>query len=379
LWTSGEFCLAGHGVAHRIPITLANPSSVAGAVEALAKVSACGSRRTVAFAALPFDRAGLGELIVPQIVLEVDQGERSLSVVDGDMSTDEALAMIDSLESDAEEPDEFSVRSIHPPEYWRDEIVAKAIDLITAGRLDKVVLARELEITANRTFNASAVLDRLHKRYGTAIRFRVEDFLGASPELLVSRSNNVVSAHPLAGTSPRFEDLAQDVASSQELEASTKNQWEHRITINWLLDNLLPFCSYVDAEPEPQIVTLANVHHLGTRVEGRLSKPAAHVLELVAALHPTPAVGGAPQEEAVKLIGELEQANRDRYAGPVGWVDSDGNGAFAVAIRSAQIQGDTARLFAGVGVVGDSEPESELAETESKFQTMRQALAPDAG
>lgn len=379
MWTSGEFCLAGHGVAHRIPITLANPSSVVAAVQALAEVSAGGSPRTVAFAALPFDRTAPGELIVPQIVLQADHGERSLSVIDEDLSTDEALAMINPLDGEVDEPDEFSVKSIHPPEYWRDEIVAKAIDLIAAGRLDKVVLARELEITANRNFNASAVLDRLHERYATAIRFRVEGFLGASPELLVSRSNDVVSAHPLAGTSPRFEDPAQDLASSQELEASTKNQWEHRITINWLLDNLLPFCSYVDAEPEPQIVTLANVHHLGTRVEGRLSKPAAHALELVGALHPTPAVGGAPQDEAVKLIGELEQANRDRYAGPVGWVDSVGNGAFAVAIRSAEIQGDTARLFAGVGVVGDSEPESELAETESKFQTMRQALAPDPG
>jgi menaquinone-specific isochorismate synthase len=309
------------------------------------------------------------------LVIEADGDDVSVQVIDGDISPDEALALVSDY-SESEPPDDFSVASVHPPQYWRDEIVAKAIATIHAGRLDKVVLARELEITANREFSPGEVLNRLHARYDTAIRFRVEGFLGASPELLVKRNQDVVSAHPLAGTAPRFGDTAKDAASARELEASTKNQWEHRITINWLLDNLLPFCSYVDADPEPQIVTLANVHHLGTRVEGRLSRPSAHILELVAALHPTPAVGGAPQDEAIKLIAELEQAERGRYAGPVGWLDSNGNGAFAVAIRSAEIEANKARLFAGVGVVGDSEPESELAETESKFQTMRQALAP---
>jgi menaquinone-specific isochorismate synthase len=124
---------------------------------------------------------------------------------------------------------------------------------------------------------------------------------------------------------PPRSDLAVDGRLAAELLASTKNRWEHRITIDWFLDGLLPFCSYVDAEPEPSIVSLANVHHLGTLVEGRLSSPPASVLELVAALHPTPAVGGDPQDVALRVISELEQAERGRYGGPTGWVEVPGD------------------------------------------------------
>jgi menaquinone-specific isochorismate synthase len=165
-----------------------------------------------------------------------------------------------------------------------------------------------------------------------------------------------------------------DQRQTAALLASEKDRWEHRITIDWLLDTLLPFCSYVDAEPEPTILTLANVHHLGTRVEGRLSSPAAPVLELVAALHPPPAVGGSPQKDALALIAELERAERGRYAGPVGWVDSEGNGEFAVAVRTATMDGNEVRFFAGVGVVGDSDPAAELEETRAKFKAMLGAL-----
>lgn len=379
LWTSGPSCLAGVGVARRIPVTLADKDSVQEACETLQNLMHGGDREPIAFAALPFDPNYAGELVVPRVLAGTDGEDRWITIADPSLGVDQANELLRAagVPSSGSGSSDFSVRSIHPPEYWRDEIVAKAINEIKSGRLNKTVLARELEIVADSDFDHGVVLERLHKRYPTAIRFNVEGFLGASPELLVARQHQIVSAHPLAGTAPRFEDEGQDQASADDLEASVKNQWEHRITINWLLDNLLPFCSYVDAEPEPKIVTLANVHHLGTRVEGLLSSPAAHVLELVAALHPTPAVGGAPQDEALRVIAELEQAERHQYAGPVGWVDASGNGAFAVGIRSATIKGNTARLFAGVGVVADSEPQSELDETESKFQTMRNALTRD--
>lgn len=382
LWASGSVCLAGLGVHERIPVTLAETSSVARATAKLSQLLRSENEPpndqadsgAVAFGALPFNRRSEGELIVPRIVLGTDGNHRWLTIVDHTLSLSDAMQELESLGAANQEPTQFNVRSVLTPENWRDEIVANVIAAIKSGRLNKAVLARELEVRANSDFEPSAVLGRLHTRYPTAIRFRVEGFLGASPELLVARSANVVSAHPLAGTATRFEDPTKDAASSEDLEASIKDQWEHRITINWLLDNLVPFCSYVDAEPEPQIVTLANVHHLGTRVEGRLSSPAANVLELVAALHPTPAVGGAPQDEALRIIDEIERAERGQYAGPVGWVDSSGNGAFAVGIRSALINGNIAKLFAGVGVVADSDPAMELAETEAKFQTMRDAL-----
>ena len=261
-----------------------------------------------------------------------------------------------------------------PPDVWRDDVVTPVRDRIRAGELVKAVLARELIVTADRPIDTARVIRRLHQRFGTAVVFALDGFVGASPELLVSRSRDVVKAHPLAGTAARSSDPQVDGRLAAGLLASDKDHIEHRITIDWLLDTLLPFCSYVDAEPEPTLVSLANVHHLGTRVQGRLSSPPASVLELVEALHPTPAVGGDPQGLALELIARYERADRGRYAGPVGWVDGDGNGAFAVAIRSAEISGPTARVFAGVGVVADSDPQAELAETRAKFQAMLGAL-----
>lgn len=277
------------------------------------------------------------------------------------------------------EPTELSLTSVLPPEIWRDEVLGFAIDRIRSGALNKAVLARELVLRSNRPIDPTVVIERLWHAHRSAIVFAVDRFVGASPELLVARLGDTVRAHPLAGTAPRASDPATDAGLASDLLGSTKDQWEHAVTINWLLDTLLPFCSYVDAEPEPTIVSLPNVHHLGTRVEGVLSSPAASVLELVAALHPTPAVGGDPQETALELIESIERTDRGRYAGPTGWVDERGNGAFAVSIRSAQLGTSgpgpsEVRLFAGVGVVGDSDPDSELAETRSKFQAMLGAL-----
>ncbi|CAB4620302.1 unannotated protein [freshwater metagenome] len=156
--------------------------------------------------------------------------------------------------------------------------------------------------------------------------------------------------------------------------ASSNTIDEHRQTIDMVHDTLLPWCSYLDEEDEPSIVAMANVQHLSTRIEGRLSSPAASVLELVGALHPTPAVGGAPRAVALEMIRELEDLDRGRYAGPVGWVDAAGNGTWAVGIRSAELDGTSARLFAGVGVVADSDPDTELAETRAKLQALLGAI-----
>jgi menaquinone-specific isochorismate synthase len=156
--------------------------------------------------------------------------------------------------------------------------------------------------------------------------------------------------------------------------ASTNTKDEHRHTIDMVHDTLLPWCSYLDEEAEPSIVAVANVQHLSTRLEGQLSEPIASVLDLVGALHPTPAVGGMPRDAALALIDELEGLDRGRYAGPVGWVDAKGNGTWAVGIRSAQINGTRTRIHAGVGVVADSQAEQELAETRAKLQTMLGAI-----
>ena len=200
--------------------------------------------------------------------------------------------------------------------------------------------------------------------------FNIDGFLGASPELLIKRKGNTIMSHPLAGTTQKHDDLKQDKDSKQKLLESTKDAYEHKVTIDWLLNELLPFCSFVDADPEPKIISLQHVHHLGTEVSGQLSNPPCSILELVSALHPTPAVGGDPQKEALAIIKEVEGIDRQHYAGPVGWLSSNGDGEFAVGIRSAQIRGNKAHLFAGVGLVEDSDPQSELEETEAKFKTM---------
>jgi menaquinone-specific isochorismate synthase len=242
------------------------------------------------------------------------------------------------------------------------------------GRLDKVVLARELIVEADDDIDPLVVLERLRAGYPGAMVYAVDGFVGATPELLVSRHGDLVRSHPHAGTTRRTGDPTTDARLAAALLASVKDRAEHRIAIDAVLDTLLPFCSYVDSEPEPSIVTLANVQHLATLVEGRLSSPPASVLALVAALHPTPAVCGSPTDEALVLIDELEGFDRGRYAGAVGWVDARGDGRFGVAIRCAEIDGRRARLFAGNGIVADSDPQVELAETRAKLQAMLGAI-----
>ncbi len=382
LWARDGFALAGIGEARSIPL---GPGDAASATASLAGLAGHDEVRVpgtgpVAFAALPFDRELADRLIVPRVVVgRSADGQRWLTVTgDADPSAQDALgeveAVLDRPVPFGPEPSSFRLDATLAPEIWRDEVVGFARDRILAGDLDKAVLARELRLRTDHPIDPAVVLDLLRGTFPSAILFSVDGFIGASPELLVAREGDVVRAHPLAGTAPRASDPATDASNASALLGSTKDRWEHRITIDWLLDTLLPFCSYVDAEPEPTIVTLANVHHLGTLVEGRLSSPASSVLELVAALHPTPAVGGQPQQVALDLIEGLERADRGRYAGPCGWLDGAGNGAFAVGLRSAEIVGTEARIFAGVGVVDDSDPAAELAETRSKFQAMLGAL-----
>jgi menaquinone-specific isochorismate synthase len=200
--------------------------------------------------------------------------------------------------------------------------------------------------------------------------------VGASPELLVEIEGRTVRSRPLAGTTPRTGDPDTDARLAEQLRASEKNQTEHRVVIDMVHDTLLPHCSYLDWEDEPSIVTVANVQHLGTYLEGALTEPAPHILDLVRALCPTPALGGSPTKEAIEFIVAQEGFQRGFYGGAVGWVNADGNGTFAVTIRCAEFSHDrtSARLFAGGGIVADSEPLAELAETQAKFQAMLSAI-----
>ncbi len=379
LWSRSGLVIGGVGEAARLVVD--RPDGGAAAQQQLVGMAGADEMErpasgVVALGALPFDPSLPGELVVPRVAVVRDAQRRRWLIVDDELSTTDALALIDDALAPTAMPQatNWHVESPVAPEAWRDEVVAVVRDRIAAGEFRKVVLARELLVTADQPIDTAAVLRRLYQSFATAAVFAIDGFLGASPELLVGRVDDVVHAHPLAGTAPRSADPAEDGRLSAGLAASAKNRIEHGITIDWLLDNLLPYCSYVDAEPEPSIVTLANLHHLGTRVEGRLSAPAASILDLVGALHPTPALGGDPQGGALEVIETVEPGERGRYGGPVGWVDASGNGEFAVGIRSGTFDGATASVWAGVGVVGDSDPEAELAETRTKFQAMFGAL-----
>ena len=358
---------AGRGVAQRIDGAAAVEDALA-SIEVDDEVGVPGTG-PLAFAALPFQ--GDASFVVPEVIVgKTDDGTRWCTAIGS--SEDEPPALLASI-ADVASPSRFDVRAGRPPEEWC-AAVATAVTEMQRGALDKVVLAREILVEADAPFDVLEVLRRLRASYPSAYVFSIDGFVGASPELLVSRAGDVVRSHPMAGTTPRTGDPATDQRLAASLLASTKDRAEHQITIDTVLDAVLPFCSYVDSEPEPSIVALANVQHLASLVEGRLSSPPASVLALVAALHPTPAVCGHPRAAALDAIARLEGFDRGRYAGAVGWVDRAGNGRFAVSIRCAEVRGSSARVIAGNGIVADSDPSTELAETRAKLNALLSAL-----
>jgi len=365
--------LWGHGVATRIEVPAPWPDHVDVVAARLAEMVGTDEVTTpgsgpVAFAALPFDTSSPAQFVVPSVVHgHSAEGARWTTTVGSPHGSAEPNA--DHEDRVVAAPTAISVRAGQPDEQWC-EAVAVATERIRAGLLTKVVLARALQVDSDQPIDAATLLARLRRLYPAAMTFAVDGFVGASPELLVSRVGDVVRAQPMAGTTPRTGEPEADQRRAGELLSSEKNRWEHQITIDMVHDTLLPWCSFLDAEPSPSVVPAGPVQHLASIVEGRLSQPTPSVLDLVAALHPTPAVGGWPRAEALELIDELEHQDRGRYAGPVGWVDAAGNGAWAVGIRSVQLDGPTARLFAGVGVVADSDPLAELEESRSKAQAL---------
>ena len=371
LFERNRLGLAGRGVALRVPLAEADAALTAIDVDDEVGLPGCGP---VAFGALPFDPGAPAELVVPvEVWGRADDGTRWHTVITDSPELEALGAGYRRLLPRASQPSRFTVEPGRSPESWC-ELVEHATKAMADGSLRKVALARELVVTADAPFDRTSVLDRLRSTYPGCHLYSVDGFIGASPELLVSRAGDIVRSHPMAGTAARGGDPATDARLAASLLASAKDREEHQITIDMVHDTLLNWCSYIDYEAEPSIVPVANVQHLATLVEGRLSLPAPSVLDLVSALHPTPAVCGSPREVALAYILEHEGFDRGRYAGAVGWVDANGNGSWAVSLRCAALDGATARLYAGNGIVADSDPATELAETRAKFQAMLSAL-----
>ena len=259
------------------------------------------------------------------------------------------------------------------------ETVANAARRLRSGEAAKVVLAREVMVRSDGVVTAGAVARALRNAYPSCFTYLVGGadgtaFAGASPELLLRRMGGRVSSQPLAGSAPRGDDAAEDERLAARLLASAKDLSEHRLTAGHVAGALAVHCDRV-TRSEPEIVRLTNIQHLATTVTGELREPAPGLLELAADLHPTPAVSGAPLPAARRLIAELERIERGWYAGAVGWVDGRGDGELAVAIRCGLLCEDGARLYAGNGIMPNSDPEEELEETRPKLRVLLGALA----
>jgi isochorismate synthase len=357
--------VAGRGVAARLAV-----DEAVAALAAIEHDDRVGGIHPLAIGVVPFRPGSAATVVLPRVIVgKSADGRRWVTRIDG--ATDAVRSDDVFLPSAAS----FTVEPRTPVASYL-AAVSTARDAVRSGDLVKAVIAREVEVRSDAPIDAHAVLLRLKASFGSSHRYSVDGMIGASPELLVSVDGATVRSHPLAGTAPRSGDPTVDAQTAQRLIASTKDQVEHRVVIDMIHDTLLPWCSYLDWEPEPSVVTVANVMHLATEMEGHLSDPRPDVITLVRALCPTPALGGFPRSQALTLIEAVEGFDRGRYGGAVGWVDAAGDGVWAVAIRCAELSADrrTARLVAGGGIVADSEPLAELAETQAKLQAMLSAI-----
>jgi menaquinone-specific isochorismate synthase len=254
------------------------------------------------------------------------------------------------------------------------ELVQQAVATISNRNLEKVVLSRDLVMPISQRPELSDAIQRLYERYPHCWTYAIADVFGASPELLLRAELGEVSARVLAGTAGRGTDPDVDRAIAEGLAHSHKNRHEHDYAAQSMVEKLDQFCTVVEADAEPFSLALPDLWHLATDVRGKL-KPNISLLDVIAELHPTAAVAGTPRLAAQKLIAELEPYDRAGYAGPVGWLSSDGSGELAIALRGGVIEKDQIRAFAGCGIVEESDPQAELDETDLKFRAVRHAFS----
>jgi salicylate biosynthesis isochorismate synthase/menaquinone-specific isochorismate synthase len=271
----------------------------------------------------------------------------------------------------------YRVRSVMPPTHY-EEAVARAVERIRGGELQKVVLAREVEVQAPADHDPAAVLGVLREAFPACYVFAVgrgeATFIGASPELLVRREGQRASTVALAGSARRSADPAVDDLLGEQLLQSAKDREENEIVARRIARALEPHSVWVTVPRDPALVQIANIQHLGRPIRAQLTEPIG-AIELTGYLHPTPAVGGEPWAVAERLIPALEGLDRGWYAAPVGWTDAAGDGEFCVALRSAVLRGPSAYCYAGCGIVRDSDPAAELAESEVKLGALLPVLA----
>ncbi|WP_093292385.1 isochorismate synthase DhbC [Thermoactinomyces sp. DSM 45892] len=371
-YVAGDFYFAsprnvvhGTGVFERI----VNGGEVAHLVkQALSNARGQGHEHPVVVGAIPFDRQNELQLVIPEKCVFSDpyQYEKGLG--------EEFSPLL-----------QYETEPVPAPEMYLAG-VDKGLSGIAKGDFDKVVLSRSVRVHTTEPIDPKGIMQKLAHYNPQGFTFAVDvksketaegkqkTFLGASPELLVSKLRHTVIANPLAGSRPRSEDPIEDERRAQELLRSEKDLHEHRIVVEAVKVALQPLCRNLEVPGRPTLIQTETMWHLSTVVKGEVLDDSISSLDLALALHPTPAVCGYPTERAFQAIQEIEPFDRGYFTGMVGWCDESGDGEWAVAIRCAELEGSSMSLYAGAGVVAGSKPEDELAETSAKMRTMLYAM-----
>ena len=326
----------------------------------------------ILFSSFSFDPDQISVLIIPEIIIGQKNGKSWITWI-GDSKQPDLGKLNNSPISSDIAWQEGSISESN----WRIQ-VGSAIDAIKSGKLEKVVLARDISASSKSEINVRGLLQRLEIEYPSTWIFLVDGLIGATPELLVRLSKSLVTSRVLAGTIRKTGNEDRDLTLAASLAKSSKDLEEHEYAVRSVADALAPFCSSTNVPESPFVLHLSNVMHLATDVTGVLNDSAkqADIFTLIEKLHPSAAVCGTPTEEAKQLIKKLEQMNRGRYAGPVGWIDAHNDGEVAIALRCGQLSSDRKmiRIFAGCGIVAGSDPVNEFAESQAKLMPMRTAL-----
>ncbi len=307
-------------------------------------------------------------LVIPQVTVGKRDGALWLTTVN--ISEADALKLI-NLES------VFTSAHFEPGQISSEQYklnVDKALEAISSKNIEKVVLARDLKAQVSKDFNINPALRKLEKKFDTCFIYSVAGLFGASPELLVKVYHSEFSARVLAGTAGRGTDPGVDQAIGSALNESPKNRAEHKYAIDSLVTSLKVFSEEITVDQEPFSIALPNLWHLASDVKATLNSDSTS-LQVVSALHPSAAVAGTPRDKALEVIEQIENVDRGRYAGPVGWLGADGDGVWAIALRGAQLDNGTLTAFAGCGIVAGSDPQAELDEAVLKFKPIVDALS----
>lgn len=337
-----------------------------------------------------------GLLILPRLLFHQSAGQATLTLSCLVYATDNLNDLMNSMSGEVarlselmrslpELPDtsslttrDYPLRNLRPAQTWKD-LVSNAVSSIREGNYAKIVLAREAEVTSDeQDFSLAMTLQQLRQSYAGACVFAFQrgerTFIGATPERLVHARDGQLHTMALAGSAPRGATEEEDRRLGSELLSSQKNRGEHEIVASTIHNALAQLCSRIWIADTPELLRLKNIQHLQTAIVGEFL-PDCTLLEALQMLHPTPAVGGSPTEAALAFIREHENLDRGWYAGPFGWIDLHGNGEFAVALRSALLEKRRATLFAGCGIVKDSVPDAEYAESCLKLQVILRSLS----